>query len=44
MISEGLSRLGEYEIQWPEVKRKIQGIGKELNCIVLSLAIMMPYS
>ena len=24
IISEGLSRLGEYEIEWPEVKRKIR--------------------
>ena len=22
-ISEGLSRLGEYEIEWPEVKRRV---------------------
>ena len=36
MISSGLSRLGEYEIQWPEVKRKIPGIGKALSCSVLA--------
>eukprot|EP00090_Calanus_glacialis_P003321 TRINITY_DN12455_c0_g1_i8.p1 TRINITY_DN12455_c0_g1~~TRINITY_DN12455_c0_g1_i8.p1 ORF type:complete len:165 (-),score=35.68 TRINITY_DN12455_c0_g1_i8:600-1094(-) len=27
LISSGLSRLGEYEIMWPEVKRKIPSIG-----------------
>ena len=31
MISEGLSRLGEYEIMWPEVKRKIPSIGREIG-------------
>ena len=28
IISSGLSRLAEYEIEWPEVKRKVPSIGK----------------
>merc|ERR1711892_854060 len=27
LVSDGLSRLGQYEIEWPEVKRKIPSIG-----------------
>jgi len=26
MVSDGLSRLGQYEIEWPEVKRRVPGI------------------
>ena len=32
MISSGLSRLAKYEIMWPEVKRKIPSIGREMGC------------
>ena len=32
LISSGLSRLGEYEVQWPQVKRKIPSIGKDMEC------------
>ena len=37
MISSGLSRLAEYEIQWPEVKRKIPSIGKDIDLKFLKL-------
>jgi hypothetical protein len=43
MISSGLSRLGEYEIQWPEVKRKVQSIGRAVSHSVLNLAIIISY-
>jgi len=28
LISDGLSRLGQYEIEWPEVKRRVPSIDK----------------
>ena len=31
LISSGLSRLGEFEIMWPDVKRKIPSIGREIG-------------
>jgi hypothetical protein len=32
LISDGMSRLAEYEIEWPEVRRKIRPIiGREMG-------------
>lgn len=45
LISDGLSRMAEYEIEWPEVKRKIRpSTGRKMVWWWCCLIIMLPYA